>query len=141
MSQALTDASTDVRDIEFLGISVQAHDIGEGQVCAFTAHEGPLAPPHRHAWPETHYVIEGTMEYMVAGAVQRISAGGFLTIPGNTVHAISAASPTVRWIEITATARPADFFAQVSREANQLPPDMEKLVPMAAPYGVELLPG
>jgi len=141
MSQALTDARADVRDIDFLGISVRAHD-GAAQVCAFVAQEGPLAPPHRHAWTETHYVLEGEIEYMVAGAVQRVGAGQFLTIPGDTVHALSAVAPTVRWLEITpAGTAPADFFAQVSREANELPPDMERLVPIAAQHGVELLLG
>jgi quercetin dioxygenase-like cupin family protein len=139
MSQALTDAGSGVRDIDFLGIAVRVHDAGAGEVAEFTGVEGPLAPPHRHAWTETHYVVEGEIEYFVGGATQRISAGGFLTIPGNTVHAVTAVSPRVRWVEVTAAAKPSAFFARVSRDANQLPPDMEKLTPIAAEYGVEVV--
>jgi quercetin dioxygenase-like cupin family protein len=141
MSQALTGARADLRDIDFLGMNVRAHDTGSGLVCVFTAQEGPIAPPHRHAWPETHYAIEGEIEYLVGDAVHRVGSGGFLTIPGDTVHAITGVSPVVRWAEFTATTAPADFFERVSREANELPPDMEKLGPLAAQYDVELVLG
>ena len=139
MSQALTDASAAVREIDFLGMAARAHDTAGGQVCELTARQGPIAPPHRHPWPETHYVIEGEIEYVVAGALRRVAAGGFYSIPGNTVHALSAVSPTARWLEFTTPVGPADFFEQVSREANELPPDMAKVAAIAARYGVEVL--
>ena len=144
MSQATTDARSDVRDIDFLGMQVRAHDTGDGQVCEFRAQAGPIAPPHRHRWAETQFVVEGEMEYMVGGAVHRVPAGGFLTIPGNTVHAINAISPSVRWIEFTTPVGPADFFEDVSREPGIDPTkleDMMKLGAMAARYDVELVLG
>lgn len=140
MSQAISGAAQQVRDIEFLGIQVRVHDVGAGEVCEFTAQPGPLAPPHRHAWSETHYVIEGEMEYMVGGEVHRVPAGGFLSIPGDALHALSASTP-VRWLELTGDAHPSEFFELVSREANDLPPDMEKLAALAARYDVEVLAG
>ena len=46
----------------------------------------------------------------------------------------------MRWVEITsADSDPVGFFAKVSREANELPPDMERLAPIAAEFGVELV--
>lgn len=144
MSQALTDAYTDVRDIDFLGMAVRAHDTGDGQVCEFRAQAGPIAPPHRHAWQETHFVVEGELEYMVGDRVHRVGPGGFLTIPGSTVHAVSALSPAVRWIEFTTPVGPADFFEEVSREPGIDPTQLESMVKlgeMAARHNVELLLG
>jgi quercetin dioxygenase-like cupin family protein len=144
MSQALTEARGDVRDIDSLGMHVRAHDTAGGQVCEFTGQEGPIAPPHRHAWSEVHYVVEGELEYMVAGATHRVGAGGFLTIPGDAVHAIGAVSPSVRWLEFTTPGGPADFFEEVGRETDIDPTQLEgmqKIGAIAARYDVELLLG
>ena len=137
MSQAVSDPRIEAQDIDFLGIAVRAHRGVDSVVCEFVAPPGPLAPPHRHGWAETHYVIEGEIEYMVAGAIRRLGTGSFLTIPASTLHALTAVTP-VRWIEISPDDRPAQFFAQVSREANELPPDMEKLVAIAAQHEVSV---
>ena len=140
MAQAALDVNGDVREIDFLGMTIRAHTPGDRQVVEASGAAGPIAPPHRHPWSETHYVVEGEMEYWVSGATHRVAAGGFFTIPGDTVHALSAVSDTVRWIEMTpADSDPVGFFSKVSREANELPPDMEKLAPIAADFGVELL--
>ncbi len=143
MSQALTDARGDVREIVFLGMPVRAHDTGNGPVCELSAAAGPIAPPHRHPWPETHYVLEGAIDYMVAGATHTVSAGQFLTIPGNTVHALSAGVPA-RWLEITSPVGPADFFEEVAAEPGLDPSTLEgmqRISAIAAPYQVELLLG
>jgi len=143
MSQAVTDARGDVQEIEFLGIAVRVHDLGDGEICEFTAPAGPIAPPHRHAWPETHYVIEGEIEHTVGDTVHRVGPGDYLTIAGDTVHPSNAVTP-VRWLEFTGTAKPSRFFAQISREANDPPVDlaaMQKLAAIAAQHDVELLLG
>jgi quercetin dioxygenase-like cupin family protein len=143
MSQAAGAAQSDVREIEFLGMPVRSHQGEVGQVNEFAAQAGPIAPPHRHAWAETHYVLEGEIEYMVAGETHRVGAGGFLTIAGNTVHAVSALSP-VRWVEFTAPSGPADFFAEVSAHSDLDPTQMEgmqRIGEIAARYEVELLLG
>lgn len=41
--------------------------------------------------------------------------------------------------EVSIAGRPVGFFSKVSREANELSPDMGKLAPIAAEFGVELL--
>jgi quercetin dioxygenase-like cupin family protein len=123
-------------------MTIRAHTPGDRQVVEASGVEGPIAPPHRHRWSETHYVVEGEMDYWVSGATHRVGAGSFFTIPGDTVHALTAVSPSVRWVEITpGDSDPVGFFETVSREANELPPDMEKLGVIAARYGVELLLG
>jgi quercetin dioxygenase-like cupin family protein len=144
MSQALGQTSSAVRDIDFLGMKVRAHDTGGGQVCEFSAAQGPIAPPHRHAWSETHLVLDGELEYMVDGEVQRVGAGGFLTIPGDSVHAINAVSDSVRWVEFTVPIGPADFFEEVSRTPGLNPADMDDMMrigAIAARYDVELVLG
>src|SRR5215217_2524663 len=48
---------------------------------------GYIAPKHTHPGEEVIYVIEGTLEYYVAGKPTRTyKAGNVLTVPAGTVH-------------------------------------------------------
>jgi quercetin dioxygenase-like cupin family protein len=43
-------------------------------------------PPHSHPGEEIIYVLQGTLEYRVAGRPVTLGPGGVLFIPAGTVH-------------------------------------------------------
>src|SRR6188474_1131272 len=47
---------------------------------------GYVAPRHRHPGEEIIYVIEGSLEYEIAGKVARVKAGDVLFVPAGAVH-------------------------------------------------------
>jgi quercetin dioxygenase-like cupin family protein len=50
---------------------------------------GAMAPGHRHPGEEIVYVIDGVLEYQVAGELPvTITAGEVLFIPAETIHAV-----------------------------------------------------
>ena len=47
---------------------------------------GAVAARHTHPGEEIIYVLEGTLEYDIAGKVARVKAGDVLFVPAGTVH-------------------------------------------------------
>jgi len=47
---------------------------------------GYVAPRHTHPGEEIIYVIEGSLEYEIAGKVARVKAGDVLFVPAGAVH-------------------------------------------------------
>jgi quercetin dioxygenase-like cupin family protein len=47
---------------------------------------GYVAPKHTHPGEEIIYVIEGTLEYQLAGKPSTVKAGEVLFVPAGTVH-------------------------------------------------------
>lgn len=43
-------------------------------------------PKHQHPWPHINYIIQGDGELMIAGKVEKVTAGSYAYIPGNTLH-------------------------------------------------------
>jgi quercetin dioxygenase-like cupin family protein len=43
-------------------------------------------PKHQHPWPHINYIIEGDAELMIDGKVEKITAGSYAYIPGDTIH-------------------------------------------------------
>ena len=72
-------------------IDLQRHDLDSpGQeVVQLRVDFAPGAsfPRHTHPGPEIIYVLEGSLEYEVAGKPVTINAGGVLFVPAGTVHA------------------------------------------------------
>ena len=48
---------------------------------------GASFPGHTHPGEEIIYVIEGSLEYEVAGKTVTVNAGGVLFVPAGTIHA------------------------------------------------------
>ena len=47
---------------------------------------GYVAPRHTHPGEEIIYVIEGSLEYEIAGKVARVKAGDVLFVPAGAIH-------------------------------------------------------
>ncbi|MDY0074697.1 MAG: cupin domain-containing protein [Acholeplasmataceae bacterium] len=43
-------------------------------------------PKHQHPWPHINYIIEGEGELMIAGKSEKITAGSYAYVPGDTLH-------------------------------------------------------
>lgn len=72
-------------------VDLQRHDLGipgrEVLQARVEFAPGASFPRHTHPGEEIIYVLEGTLEYEVAGKWVRLKAGDVLFVPSGTVHA------------------------------------------------------
>ncbi len=66
---------------------------------------GSVVPAHSHPQEQAGYVLEGELEFAIAGEKTRVGPGGIFFIPGNVEHAVVVTSPD--------TARVVDIFSPV----------------------------
>ncbi len=99
--------------------------------------EGVGPPPHQHAWDEAYFVLEGVLEVTVGDAVHRLEAGGFLYVPGGTVHSYRNASASARILSVTSAPGASAFFTAMDREVS-FPPDLATAVAVAGKNGVHV---
>ena len=60
---------------------------GEGATLALhRLHPGHAPKPHQHQFEQIVYILAGTIDFHVADQVIRLSAGGLLVVPPNTMH-------------------------------------------------------
>lgn len=106
---------------------------------------GQGTPPHRQLLEEeTFYVLEGTYAFLVGDETRELGPGGIAFIPRTTVHAYTnVGADTARMIILATPGGIHErFFAEVGEpvDAPAGPIDVEKLVSVAAKYGIEILP-
>jgi quercetin dioxygenase-like cupin family protein len=73
-------------DLQRHDLSVHGREVIQNRV-----EIGPEAPPFKHFHPgeEVIYVLEGTLEYQIAGESPRtVAAGEGLMVPAEAVHAV-----------------------------------------------------
>lgn len=118
---------------------------GRSTVMRMTAPAGTGSPPHTHPGDETLHVLEGELDVHIGDEV--VSAG-----PGSTFHFPAG---TREWFEartqttVLATYIPGGidrFFSEVAEPAatralpppSDTPPDFERIVRVAAKYGMNI---
>ncbi|MBM6443994.1 cupin domain-containing protein [Pseudomonas mohnii] len=99
--------------------------------------QGGGPPPHFHPWDEAFLVIDGQVEVTVEGKATTISAGGYVHIPGGSVHAYKNISPTARMIGVVSDPRGGQFFAAMDR--FKVPDDLPRIFEIAKRYDVTFL--
>jgi quercetin dioxygenase-like cupin family protein len=120
---------------------------GEMTVMQMTMPAGMGPPPHTHPGPETVYVLEGTLNYHIGGEVHEGRAGSLFHIPEGILENFEPTS-TAR---VLVTYRPGGierFFAEAGEPAQRReippppaePPDVERLVAIAARHGMLIQP-
>ena len=109
---------------------------------------GHQPPPHvHHREDEAFYVLEGELELHTADKTVTLGPGGFRTAPRGVPHTFRVTSDgPARWLVLSS---PAGFEAFVDEygepaAADELPvldapPDVERLVAVAARHGIEIL--
>jgi quercetin dioxygenase-like cupin family protein len=116
-------------------------------VVEVTTPGGPGAPLHVHQREaETFCVLEGELTLFVGEQVVRASAGDVVYAPAEIPHTYNIDSPTARVLVISTPAGFEDFVAAVGVPAERpelprepIPFDPEKLGPIAARHGIEIL--
>ncbi|MDB5980158.1 MAG: cupin [Pseudomonas sp.] len=100
--------------------------------------QGGGPPPHFHPWDEAFFVIDGRVEVTVAGKAMTVETGGYVHIPGGTVHAYKNLSATAKMIGVVSDPRGGQFFAAVDQ--LKVPNDLPRIMEIAEEYGLTFLP-
>ncbi|MCK8602620.1 cupin domain-containing protein [Desulfoferrobacter suflitae] len=107
-----------------------AYALIEGEVVG----DGP--PPHIHAAEEeAFYVLEGELNVLVGERTVTATAGAFVLVPRGTVHTFSkkAGTASAKILIIISPAGFEKFFEEIAG-----PPDLEKLMALAAKYNLKI---
>lgn len=99
--------------------------------------QGGGPPPHFHPWDEAFLVIDGQVEVTVEGKATTISAGGYVHIPGGSIHAYKNISPTAKMIGVVSDPRGGQFFAAMDQ--FKVPEDLPRILEIAERYDVTFL--
>ena len=120
---------------------------GATTIMQMTMPAGMGPPPHTHPGTETVYVIEGTLTYHIGGELFDAGPGSLFHIPADTLERFEPTS-TCKVI-VTYTPGGIDrFFAEAGEPAQRRevppaptsPPDVERLVAVAARHGMRIEP-
>ena len=102
-----------------------------------TLPQGAGPPPHRHAWDEAYYVIEGSVAFSVGDEAVDAGAGDFVYTPGGVLHGFRGASEQpARLLVFDAPAHAAAFFKRVDREVRELPRELAKVLAIGEETGI-----
>ena len=99
--------------------------------------EGAGPPPHSHPWEESFYVTKGEVQFTCNGQTTACYSGSLIHIPASTIHAFTFGCGGGEMLEFTGTGSKAlSLFSALAREIPPGPPDVPKVVQVAAEYGV-----
>lgn len=99
--------------------------------------QGGGPPPHFHPWDEAFYVMDGQVEVTVEGKSTTMTAGGYVHIPGGTVHAYKNISATAKILGVVSDPRGGKFFAAVDQ--LKVPEDLPRIMAIAKSFGLVFL--
>ena len=130
--------------VEFLATSEQTG----GAFSLFDNYTLPGAgiPPHFHTQEdEAFWIVEGTYRFWVDGEDVELGPGGFVFLPRNTPHGYTnIGDGTGRMLIQTTPGGFDEFFAEVGEpiveDEEPGPPDVDRVIAIAAQHGIEFLP-
>jgi quercetin dioxygenase-like cupin family protein len=106
---------------------------------------GFASPYHVHrAEDETFYLLEGEATFISGDRKIKATAGSYLFLPRNIPHGFKVEAPT-RLLILTTPAGFEQFILEMGEPATDFtsppesPPNMEKLMRLAAKYQIEIL--
>ena len=116
---------------EEITILASGTQTGSYEVYLHNAPEGAGPPPHFRQWDEAFYVIQGVVDFNCGGTERRVAAGGFVHVPGGTIHSFRYASPTAQILGITSEPGAAAMFSAADHECGATP-EIEKVLGVLA---------
>ncbi len=121
---------------------------GRVAVIEHLAPEGAGSPLHvHHNEDEWFYVTDGTVTFWVGGQLFEASAGSFVYGPRGIPHTFTVTSPEARFLLVTEPAGFERFVRELSEPAQARtlppaaiqPPAPERMIALAAEYGIEIV--
>ena len=110
--------------------------------------EGGGPKPHHHPWDEAFFVLEGEVELTLGqpGDVELIhgkethflSAGGYVHIPGDTVHGYTNKSPKTVLLGIVSDSKGGQLFRAMDK--IPFPEGLPQVIEVAEKFGLTMLP-
>jgi quercetin dioxygenase-like cupin family protein len=111
-------------------------------VVEYLGADQPGPPPHVHrTFEECWFILDGEVDFTVAGRVTRGRAGSFFLVPRGVTHTFQVVAPgPARWIGIFSPAR----YVRLIEELGALipadgPPDAAKIAALFAAYETDLV--
>jgi mannose-6-phosphate isomerase-like protein (cupin superfamily) len=122
-------------------IHVLAHgdETGAGEAFIQEGPPGMGPPPHMHPWDEAYLMLEGEMDVLVGERKIHMLPGMYVYIPAGTVHNFCYTTPG-RFFSYTSGAGAAKFFAELDRDAPELPPNIPRILEIAGRNRVSVPP-
>jgi quercetin dioxygenase-like cupin family protein len=106
---------------------------------------GSGSPYHvHHAEDETFYILDGEVSFVSGDRWTRATAGSYIFLPREIPHGFRADTPS-RLLVLTTPSGFEQFVIEAGRPAEALtmptpePPDVQKLVEIAAKYRIDIL--
>ncbi len=113
----------------------------EGRVAILERVErrGAEPPVHLHTREdEIVYVLEGALTYYVDEETHHATAGTYVILPRGCEHTFSVESDEARLLVMVVPAGCEGFYGELDSDATGAASDIERLVTVAARYGVEI---
>ena len=129
-------------------VKVGSDETGGAQtIMEMTVPVGMGPPPHTHPGTEDVYVLEGTLDYHIAGDTVSGGPGSFFHIPAGIPENFEPTSD-LRVLVVYTPGGIEKFFAEAGEPALSYelppapsgPPDVERLAAIGAKYGMQILP-
>lgn len=123
---------------ERITVLLAGEDTGSYEVFLQDGEKGSGPPPHRHPWDEAFYVTEGEIEFGLDEEICVATPGTLVHIPAGMLHWFRFVGRRGRMLSMTSRAGAARMFNAIDRDLGDAPPDLPRLVALAARYGVEI---
>lgn len=104
-----------------------------------TVPQGTGAPPHRHPWDETFYVVSGCVALLVESESHELTPGAFIRIPGGTLHAFTGMSEEPAVLLETAPRAAEIFFRDMDANIQVMPDDAPKAIAIGQRHQVTIV--
>lgn len=131
----------DVLGVQITLLADRAHT-GSYEITLQQGAEGIGPPPHRHAWDESFFVLDGEVEISAGDRTALGRAGALVHVPAGLVHAYRFGKGGGRMLELSqgprAAGGAAQMFANVARDTAGPALAMPALVRLLADNGVAL---
>ena len=142
--RAFVNTSGD-RPVYFLGLPTLLRAAGASTGGAFglvehlTMPPGFASPYHTHRREdESFYVLEGTIAFIVDDVWTTVPAGGFVFGPRGIRHGFKVVGDAPARMLLLCTPAGFEQFVVQLGEAAPVPPDMAKLMALAAAYEIDI---
>jgi len=77
--------------------------------------EGAHVPPHRHAWAEAYYVLDGELDVHIGGRRYHLATGDSVTIPPSALHTTATVGGACRFLVFSLSAGTGALFTDLDR--------------------------